>query len=895
MSTPTTSSQARHDSNMLKRPSTVRTVQDIKDHSISQMSEALDINDVLNNSDSDDHDYMPDCFMEISSDEESDFEDIGIGSKRVELDSGEYLYDINNPKIFMPKASTGTKRVQNQKHCCFKCKKMVLHLGDHLKIHRNDNDTEINAILENKDLNQTARKGSSKAKTNERLLAQELYRNRGDHRHNKDVLRKGEGELIVSRRPSKDFSSDDYGPCPKCLLWVSKVNLLKHLNKCVAVNETDNDLERSVSRLSVDSDILADRVPVSLGEEMKNKVLGHMKDDSEGVYRTLKADPLILHFGQYWWKRTKGHELNKRRYVSEKMRRVGRLLLCARKLLSASNAQEFFMWDFLRPKYFDLLVEAAIKITTPDDLGTEDYMKSPSTAIKMKYHLQRMCREKAMRCAKKADETEDDVAKKKYMEMHGHAVQLGTDVKEEWRFKVTSLCETMLTERQLDKIERLPVPDDLLALNVYLTQKCSNLDLDKTSKCEQFQENCQYIMSRLYVFNRRRPIEVAGILVGSYRSRSTSSNVDEVLVGKLSKSEAEHFNSLDMLKSKGKGNQIVPVLIPPECQAGLQWIADEDVRMQAGVSSCKYMFASGSKSNPVLSPNENLRKCAEEAGLTHPERLGGNAMRHYMATVTQTLSLTDFQFQHVLKHFGHTRKVHLENYRLAAPVVERLEVGKILMMQDRNVQHLFKDKALTNVTFAEILSANSGMETAETSLDTEDNIRVTDEDEAEESGKTLKPPQESKSPSSSIVIDQKQSDECEESSDEEYVLPKKIKLSSQQKKRKPEKKHSDTEEDSDGTTSEEEYLPKKIKPSSLKAQSKKKRSHVSWKDLQKELHEIFAENYRDKKTPKRQYVSSRLIRCNASSELKSRGPANIVKKLSADINKLLRLGNKENE
>ena len=148
MSTPTTSSQARHDSNMLKRPSTVRTVQDIKDHSISQMSEALDINDVLNNSDSDDHDYMPDCFMEISSDEESDFEDIGIGSKRVELDSGKYLYDIHNPKIVMPEASTGTKSVQNQKDCCFKCKKIVLQLGDHLKIHRNDNDAEINAILE---------------------------------------------------------------------------------------------------------------------------------------------------------------------------------------------------------------------------------------------------------------------------------------------------------------------------------------------------------------------------------------------------------------------------------------------------------------------------------------------------------------------------------------------------------------------------------------------------------------------------------------------------------------------------------------------------------------------------------------------------------------------------
>ena len=117
MSTPTTSqAQASHNSNMLKRPATVRTVQDIKDNGTVKMSEALGINDVLNSSDSDDCDYMPDCFMEISSDEESDFEDIGIRSKRVELDSGKYLYDINNPKNFMPKASTGTKRVQNQKH-----------------------------------------------------------------------------------------------------------------------------------------------------------------------------------------------------------------------------------------------------------------------------------------------------------------------------------------------------------------------------------------------------------------------------------------------------------------------------------------------------------------------------------------------------------------------------------------------------------------------------------------------------------------------------------------------------------------------------------------------------------------------------------------------------------
>ena len=65
MSTPTTSqAQASHNSNRLKRPATVRTVQDIKDNGTVKMSEALGINDVLNSSDSDDCDYMPDCFME---------------------------------------------------------------------------------------------------------------------------------------------------------------------------------------------------------------------------------------------------------------------------------------------------------------------------------------------------------------------------------------------------------------------------------------------------------------------------------------------------------------------------------------------------------------------------------------------------------------------------------------------------------------------------------------------------------------------------------------------------------------------------------------------------------------------------------------------------------------
>ena len=214
-----------------------------------------------------------DCDSDMSSD--NDFE----GFKQCSDDDvdkcskDKFVYAVDNQHIYIRAVTDKDgKRVQNQKHCCLKCGRMVLHLGDHLKIHKGDG--EIDAIIAGKE-NQKVVKKDKQIKGQPRLSAQELYPNRGDHRHNMAVLKKKKGELIVARRPSTSFSVSNYGPCPKCLLWMTKTNLGKHIDHCVTVKKFDSDLIRTSESLCTDRDIITERIPVVLGEEMKKEVLGH--------------------------------------------------------------------------------------------------------------------------------------------------------------------------------------------------------------------------------------------------------------------------------------------------------------------------------------------------------------------------------------------------------------------------------------------------------------------------------------------------------------------------------------------------------------------------------------------------------------------------------------------
>ena len=342
--------------------------------------------------------------------------------------------------------------------------------------------------------------------------------------------------------------------------------------------------------------------------------------------------------------------------------------------------------------------------------------------------------------------------------------------------------------------------------------------------------------------------------LSSYNNRRTSADIDDAVMKKLTGAEKQAFDELGLLQTKGKGQQIVPVLIPPECDKGLDWVATTSVRKAAGVLDNEYIFASGSHSSPVFSPTYALRQAAYEAGCKHPERIGGVLLRHYMATLTQALSLTEFQFQHVLKHLGHTRKVHLENYRIDAPVIERIELGKILMMQDRNVQNEFNDVPLSSITFESILNASK-------EKNCHQGQRSNDISTAEDQNKSH---------------EKRSNEEPDEGSDEgPDEGPDESKNVSVKLQKRPSDYKCPTSN-------------KKVCRSPLT--KKEKRVHVSWSNVEDELKKVFSVCYDGLKTPRRGYISLMLKQVSVSEELKSRGVEKIMKKISADVIKMKKKG-----
>lgn len=105
-------------------------------------------------------------------------------------------------------------RVYNQKHCCFLCKKMILHLPCHFKS-KHRNDPEIKDAL---------------MKTDKRRF--DKLRAKGDNMHNELVLKEGKGELIISRRPV-EFQVIDFAPCSICYEWMNMKYIDKHHKKLI--------------------------------------------------------------------------------------------------------------------------------------------------------------------------------------------------------------------------------------------------------------------------------------------------------------------------------------------------------------------------------------------------------------------------------------------------------------------------------------------------------------------------------------------------------------------------------------------------------------------------------------------------------------------------------------
>ena len=109
----------------------------------------------------------------------------------------------------------------------------------------------------------------------------------GNYKHNCEVLKRGQGTLIVTHRPTHEAHPDEYGPCETCYAYMLRKDLWRY--KC-QLNETSSK-EGPRKRRAVSCKLPP---PPSISQNL-NEVICAMRTD--GVYRVIKSDDLILAFG----------------------------------------------------------------------------------------------------------------------------------------------------------------------------------------------------------------------------------------------------------------------------------------------------------------------------------------------------------------------------------------------------------------------------------------------------------------------------------------------------------------------------------------------------------------------------------------------------------------------
>ena len=415
------------------------------------------------------------------------------------------------------------KRIYDKNQYCPVCCKADQKMARHLTT-AHKNDERIKSLLS---LNVKI-----PAEKKERQNQLDELRFLGNFHHNMKVLRTG-GELVVFRRPGADdcVDSSSYRPCPYCLAFVTKHEMWRHVKSCPLNKgrEEGNCLRKS--NLLYYSNHYSD----GASEELKGLVLTSMYKDE--VTEEVSRDQLITTLGSFL---LSSHGVRKGNYIAQRMRLLGRLLIQLKKRF---NNQSLSLLDFLTPQYFDEIVETTKVLggySMVDAEGdTVATFSKPSLPLKMGYTL-----DKCVQLAKGIAIKTNNAA------LTSNAEQFAQLYSLEWSVKISSVATRALATNKFNKVQLLPLTEDLLKIREYLKTeipKATSLLLQLPST-ESWRNLAELTGIRLTMFNRRRISEVFGLLISRFEERDKWKDAEmEEIKKSLTPLEVQLMNRLVLL------------------------------------------------------------------------------------------------------------------------------------------------------------------------------------------------------------------------------------------------------------------------------------------------------------------------------------------------------------
>mgnify|MGYP001793677343 CR=1 FL=1 len=483
-------------------------------------------------------------------------------------------------------------------------------------------------------------------------------RNLGNHLHNLEVLKSGEGQLKVVYRPKQERGHVvwNYVPCTYCLGYYLKSDLWKHVQRCplregkAAVGIRHVELGRAL-------------LPVPKDTSKKLwKIITSMYDDS--VANIIRSDGLIMALGEHLLFKH-GHDRSRYGILRGQMRMLGRLLQQLRSMYGENH--KWRLEHFINPKYFQEVVTATRKLAG----YKEDHCSysKPSLALKLG-----SCLKKCAVILKGKAIAVDDEAKIKVITRFVELHEL------EWNVKISCTAHRNISHAKQNNVTLPPLSNDVKLLADFLkreiTEEMQKLKRDNRDK-EAYSELQQALLTLLIVFNRRRAGEVSKMTLRDYGGQhDPMDQAEEYDMSELEKNLCSYFKRVQVV---GKRGRLVPILLTPLMTEALSLLFNCRDEMKISADNI-YMFAcmyAGSENH--IRGTETLRRYSAACGAERPEALRSTKLRKHIATMTQVLDLRDNELDVVAQFLGHNIQVHREYYRLPESTVQTVKVSKILL------------------------------------------------------------------------------------------------------------------------------------------------------------------------------------------------------------------------
>ncbi|XP_065940226.1 uncharacterized protein [Magallana gigas] len=271
-------------------------------------------------------------------------------------------------------------------------------------------------------------------------------------------------------------------------------------------------------------------------------------------------------------------------------------------------------------------------------------------------------------------------------------------MKLEWTVKVTKIAKSTLNERHFNAQKSLPDPEDIAKLAKHITNELTNFDVENMTP-DNYRKGVILSESRLLLYNRRRPGELEALSLKCYENRSKEmSAVDKSLRLDLTDLEKQMLDTQHVIEVRGKTGKRVPVICPKEVLPILQYLANPTARRKGGVKPGNpYLFAN--TANGVVKAGEALDDIKEKANLRSPHLIYCTNLRKHCATIAQVIGLQDHEMKWLCQHLGHTQKVHAIHYRATSGMIERIEISKLMLMQETSSVSKFAGKNLRDIQF----------------------------------------------------------------------------------------------------------------------------------------------------------------------------------------------------